>query len=56
MDKETLRAVLKETPTTFTAEEIEMMMDEELEKPVGEMDTDLIDLCLDFLIQSKKCS
>lgn len=45
----TLIDVLNENSMQFTEREIRDMMDAELEKEPGEMDTDLIVLCLDVL-------
>jgi len=49
MDKDTLIEILKSKSMSFTAEEIKKLMDEELSKDPSEMDTDLVDLCLDAL-------
>lgn len=49
MENETLKKILKEKSVSFTAEELQLMIDEELEKSEEEMDTDLIDKCLDAL-------
>ncbi len=49
MDKETLIEILKSKSMSFTNEEIKKLMDEELSKDPSEMDTALVDLCLDAL-------
>lgn len=49
MNKDTLLAALKSESMLLTAEEIEGIMNEELEKSPEEMDTQLIDLCADVL-------
>ena len=48
MDKLTLFEILN-TEFSFTLREIEEMLDEELSKAPEEMDTELIDLCVDIL-------
>ncbi len=49
MKDSTLKEVLKVKFLSFTKEEIESIMDEELGKDPEEMDTELIDMCLDIL-------
>lgn len=49
MKKETFMAILEEDSMIFTEKELWEMIDEELAKDPSEMDTDLIDLCLDAL-------
>lgn len=49
MNDGTLKEVLKVKFLSFTKEEIENIMDEELGKDPEEMDTELIDMCLDIL-------
>lgn len=49
MKKETFLAILKEESMIFTEKELMEMIDEELAKDPDEMDTDLIDLCLNAL-------
>lgn len=41
--------ILNEKSMTFTVKEIMEMLDEELEKPADEMDTGIIDSCLNTL-------
>lgn len=49
MDREVLKEILNTRYFEFTSEEIENIMNEELAKSPEEMDTDLVDLCLDAL-------
>ncbi|MGN1202590.1 MAG: hypothetical protein ACI4RF_04790 [Eubacterium sp.] len=49
MNKNTLIEILKEKSMSFTEEEVNMLIDAELEKGPSEMDTELIDYCLDLL-------
>lgn len=49
MDKKTLLEILKTESFSFTLREIEEIMDEELNKSPDEMDTELIDVCIDVL-------
>ena len=49
MDKKTLIKILKSEPMTFSLEEVQNIMDEELLKDPEEMDTDLIDICVEVL-------
>lgn len=49
MDDNILNKVFNSEPIKFTLSEIEMMMDEELDKDPDEMDTDFIDMCMDVL-------
>ncbi|MCC8073935.1 MAG: hypothetical protein LIO62_07415, partial [Clostridiales bacterium] len=49
MNNDTLLKALKENSMTFTAEEINQMMNDELNKDPQEMDTELIDICTDIL-------
>lgn len=41
--------ILKKNKITFTERELNELMDSEMEKSPEEMDTDLIDFCLDVL-------
>ena len=50
MNDSTLKEVLKVNFLSFSKEEIENIMEEELEKSPEEMDTELIDMCLDILM------
>jgi hypothetical protein len=50
MNDSTLNEVLKVNFLRFSKEEIENIMEEELEKAPEEMDTELIDMCLDILM------
>ncbi len=54
MDKYTLKEILKVKDMSFTKEEIEDIMNTELEKAPEEMDTELIDMCLDILTEEPK--
>ena len=49
MTNETLQKILQEKTMSFTSSEISTMIDEELEKPPEQMDTDFINYCLDVL-------
>lgn len=49
MNSGTLKEILKVNFLSLTKEEIESIMNEELEKAPEEMDTELIDMCLDIL-------
>lgn len=49
MNKITLLEILKTKPFSFTLREIEEIMDEELRESPENMDTELIDLCVDIL-------
>lgn len=49
MTIETFKEILNTKSMTFTAQEIMGIIDEELEKEPSEMDTGLIELCLDAL-------
>ncbi len=49
MNSSTLKEILKVKDLSFSKEEIESIMDEELEKSPEEMDAELIDMCLDIL-------
>ena len=49
MNKEILKSILKTESVSFSYEEIQQMLDEELEKSPDEMDTQLVDLCIDVL-------
>lgn len=49
MTAETLIEMLNEKSMSFTIDEIMDMLDEELEKPEDEMDTGIIERCLDAL-------
>ncbi len=54
MNTDALKEVLKVKALSFTKEEIESIMDEELEKAPEEMDAELIDMCLDILTVERK--
>ena len=54
MNDSTLKEVLKVNFLSFSKEEIENIMEEELEKAPGEMDTELIDMCLNVLTGEPK--
>ena len=54
MDNGTLKEVLKVKVLSFTKDEIEKIMNQELEKTPEEMDTELIDMCLDILTGEPK--
>lgn len=49
MNKKILKEILKTESVSFSYEEIQQILDEELEKSADEMDTQLIDLCIDVL-------
>ncbi|MDE5670935.1 MAG: hypothetical protein K2I14_05685 [Eubacterium sp.] len=49
MNSKDIIQFLKSEPLSFTYEEIEQMMDEELSKAPEEMDTDFVDLCANVL-------
>lgn len=49
MEKDILLQILKSDPISFTLDEIEDMMDEELNKDFGEMDSELVDICARIL-------
>lgn len=49
MNKEILYEILKSKSETLSSAEIESIMNEELDKSPEDMDTDLIDLCLEAL-------
>jgi len=49
MNKEILKNILNTPSMEFSYEEIQALLDEELEKPVEEMDTDIVELCIDVL-------
>lgn len=49
MNKITLLEMLKTKPFSFTVREIEEILDEELNKSPDEMDTELVDICVDVL-------
>lgn len=49
MKQITLLEILKTKPFSFTVREIEEILDEELSKSPDEMDTDLVDICVDVL-------
>ncbi len=50
--KEMIEKFISETDMELTLEEIEAMMDAETEKPMDEMDTELIDLCAAVLAKA----
>lgn len=52
MDKNILYEIINSKSESLTAAEIECIMDEELDKSPEEMDTDLIELCLDALTKA----
>jgi len=54
MNSGALKEILKVKFLSFTKEEIENIMDEELEKSPEEMDTELIEMCLDILTGEPK--
>lgn len=49
MDREILKEILKTKSVELSLRDIEQLMDEELEKSPEEMDTELVDLCLECL-------
>lgn len=49
MNKEIIKKVLNTESMEFSAEEIENLLNEELEKSPEEMDTDLVDICIEAL-------
>lgn len=49
MEQKILLEILKTEPFSFTLREIEEIMDEELSKAPEDMDTELIDICVDIL-------
>lgn len=49
MEKDILLQMLGCDPISFTLDEIEAMMDDEMNKASGEMDGGLVDLCADIL-------
>lgn len=49
MNKEILYEILKSKSETLSSAEIESILNEELDKSSDEMDTDLVDLCLEAL-------
>ena len=49
MDRETFVDILYSKSMTFSSKEIKELLDEELAKPPEEMDTELVDICLDAL-------
>ncbi len=51
MNIDTIKKILELKSLPFTLEEIESIMDEELSKDPDEMDTDLVDMCVDILEQ-----
>lgn len=51
-NKEILLEILNQKYEVMTLAEIEDMMDEELEKDPDEMDTGLIEICLDALTKA----
>jgi len=53
MNKKILKEILKTESVSFSYEEIQQILDEELEKSADEMDTQLIDLCIDVLSREK---
>ena len=54
MDQKILLEILKTEPFSFTLREIEEIMDEELSKAPEDMDTELVDICIDIL--DRECS
>ena len=49
MNKEILYEILNSKSETLSSAEIESILNEELDKSPQEMDTDLVDLCLEAL-------
>jgi len=49
MNKEILKNVLRTSSVEFSYAEIEKMLNDELEKSTEEMDTELVELCIDVL-------
>lgn len=49
MNKDILKEILYSKSEQFSLSDIEQIMNDELEKPADEMDTDLVDRCLDIL-------
>lgn len=45
-----IRTYLNNKNLLLNKEKLDKLIDEELEKPINEMDTDLIDLCLNALV------
>lgn len=54
MEKDTLMKILKEHSMTFSKEEIHRLINEEIENSPDEMDTELIELCLDTLEKAEE--
>lgn len=52
MDRDILLQAFKAGSMPLTLEEIEMIMDEEMEKDPSEMDGDLVEICLDILTKA----
>lgn len=51
MANEAIKEILKKESSRFTSEELEAIMDEEVSKPVAQMDVELVDICVDLLTQ-----
>ena len=49
MNKEILKNLMRTSSVEFTYDEINEMLNEELEKSPEEMDTELVELCIDVL-------
>lgn len=54
MDKNVLKKILKTKQVKFSMAEVEQLMDAELEKDPEEIDTELVDLCLQILTSDSK--
>lgn len=53
MDKNTLIKILQEKSMSFTEEEVRALVNDELEKDPSEMDTQLIDYCVNLLLENE---
>lgn len=49
-----IRAYLNDKNIKLNEKKLDKIIDKELEKPISEMDTDLIDLCLNALIAYRR--
>ncbi len=49
-----IRTYLNDKTLKLNAKKLDVIIGQELEKPVTEMDTDLIDLCLNALVAYRK--
>lgn len=54
MNKELLKKILETKTMQFSVEEVENLLDEELNKEPEEMDTDLVELCIEALSKAEK--